>query len=522
MMNNQNQNKNQQNNQNKNQQNNQNQDNQNNTPFENTDVLPSTGDTSESTTNAAPGTSGSASTGNNSTSGSGSSGSSSTATQSKPSGSTTQTTNKNNSKITPFELERINQKLAQAKQFDSIQDALTTVLDDSEGAGLGLVILILMLEKIGMSKENFQTITNDSETITRITLPLSEEIQNEINTISEEFSNAIQDLPQFPQNIEKLNKLLDSDDSKISDIANQISNDVALTGELLKTVNSAAFSLQTPCSSISDAVKMIGTRGIKNMLYSIGSLNIFAAQTKKNEDLWKHSYQVAFYSYNLAKNFCKSDNSVVEDSFVCGLLHDMGKVIFETNCPEYIENVKKICKDKITSLDLFEKIISGVNHGEIGAKIAEKWNFPESIINVIRFHHSPGNAPEAAKTLTTIIYIADLMVHYHNSDIQYSQIDNVGLLNEMMKKIPEESMSIQEYVKFEKEYLQYVTYTNSDVADYYYIVVDFKTFKDVTRPHVVLRNIKTGEEIKTKIKHPQNIAHSVLFVFSSSVDGLLS
>lgn len=330
---------------------------------------------------------------------------------------------KNNSKITPFELERINQKLAQAKQFDSIQDALTTVLDDSEGAGLGLVILILMLEKIGMSKENFQTITNDSETITRITLPLSEETQKEIDTISEEFSNAIQDLPQFPQNIEKLNKLLDSDDSKISDIANQISNDVALTGELLKTVNSAAFALQTPCSSISDAVKMIGTRGIKNMLYSIGSLNIFAAQTKKNEDLWKHSYQVAFYSYNLAKNFCKSDNSVVEDSFVCGLLHDMGKVIFETNCPEYLENVKKICKDKITSLDLFEKIISGVNHGEIGAKIAEKWNFPESIINVIRFHHSPGNAPEAAKTLTTIIYIADLMVHYHNSDIQYSQID---------------------------------------------------------------------------------------------------
>ena len=280
-----------------------------------------------------------------------------------------------------------------------------------------------MLEKIGMSKENFQTITNETETITRITLPLSEETQKEIDTISKEFSNAIQDLPQFPQNIEKLNKLLDSDDSKISDIANQISNDVALTGELLKTVNSAAFALQTPCSSISDAVKMIGTRGIKNMLYSIGSLNIFAAQTKKNEDLWKHSYQVAFYSYNLAKNFCKSDNSVVEDSFVCGLLHDMGKVIFETNCPEYIENVKKICKDKITSLDLFEKIISGVNHGEIGAKIAEKWNFPESIINVIRFHHSPGNAPEAAKTLTTIIYIADLMVHYHNSDIQYSQID---------------------------------------------------------------------------------------------------
>lgn len=83
---------------------------------------------------------------------------------------------------------------------------------------------------------------------------------------------------------------------------------------------------------------------------------------------------------------------------------------------------------------------------------------------------------------------------------QYSQIDNVGLLNEMITRIPNKPMSIQEYVRFEKEYLQYVTYTNPAVADFYYVVVDFKTFKDTTKPHVVLRQIKTGEEIKTRIK----------------------
>ena len=83
---------------------------------------------------------------------------------------------------------------------------------------------------------------------------------------------------------------------------------------------------------------------------------------------------------------------------------------------------------------------------------------------------------------------------------QYSQIDNIGLLNELISRLPNESMDVQEYVRFEKEYLQYVTYTNEKVADFYYIVVDFKTFKDSTKPHVVLKNIKTGEEIKTKIK----------------------
>ena len=61
-------------------------------------------------------------------------------------------------------------------------------------------------------------------------------------------------------------------------------------------------------------------------------------------------------------------------------------------------------------------------------------------------------------------------------------------------------MSIQDSVKFEKEYLQYVTYINPDMADYYYIVVDFKTYKDDTRPYLILRQLQTGKEIKTRIK----------------------
>lgn len=82
----------------------------------------------------------------------------------------------------------------------------------------------------------------------------------------------------------------------------------------------------------------------------------------------------------------------------------------------------------------------------------------------------------------------------------YKEIDNVGLLNELISLIPNKSMSIREYVSFEKEYLQYVTYVNPKVVEDYYIVTDFKTFKDVTKPHVVLRQIQTGKEVKTRIK----------------------
>lgn len=82
---------------------------------------------------------------------------------------------------------------------------------------------------------------------------------------------------------------------------------------------------------------------------------------------------------------------------------------------------------------------------------------------------------------------------------QYNQIDNIGLLNELCKRIPNKSLSVKDYVRFEKENLDYVTYTNPEMADCYYIVVDFNTYKNATKPYLTLRQIKTGEEIRTKI-----------------------
>ena len=83
---------------------------------------------------------------------------------------------------------------------------------------------------------------------------------------------------------------------------------------------------------------------------------------------------------------------------------------------------------------------------------------------------------------------------------QYRELDNQGLIKELCSRLPNESMGLVEQVKFEMEYLEYTTYVKSDFADYYYMVLNFKTMSDPTKPYFTLRNIKTGEEIKTKIK----------------------
>lgn len=336
---------------------------------------------------------------------------------------------RNNSEITFREYKRIHDKLSRAQQYTSVDQAMTQVIDQSEGAGLGIIIMILMLEKIGLTEENFQILCENGETITRIILPLNEKTQKELSVVSHEFVKIIDSLPQFPDNIMKINRLLNDSNSKMSEIAMLISSDVSLTSDLLKLVNSATFALASPCRSIADAVKLVGIRGIKNMLISVGSLNgLKDVVSPTDKTLWTHAYKVAFYSYNLARNFCADDRSVVDDAYVCGLLHDMGKLVFEAAHPVTLEKIKGICELKGIPADIFEKLLAGVNHGEVGALIAEKWNFPEVIVSVIRHHHEPDMATAETKKLTSLVYFSDMIAHYQTGEVDYYQFD-VDVLN---------------------------------------------------------------------------------------------
>jgi len=82
---------------------------------------------------------------------------------------------------------------------------------------------------------------------------------------------------------------------------------------------------------------------------------------------------------------------------------------------------------------------------------------------------------------------------------QYSDIDNIGLVTELAKRIDNKALSVVEQVKFEQEYLNYVIYTNPKVHESYWIVTEYKTFKESRKPYVTLHNVRTGEDIKTKI-----------------------
>ncbi|MDR2965368.1 MAG: HDOD domain-containing protein [Treponema sp.] len=335
---------------------------------------------------------------------------------------------RNNVTATKTEQLRIHDKLARSRQYDTLEDALSQLLDDSEGAGLGLVILVLMLKKIGLDDDCFTIKTTEKETIASISIPLDQAVVENISELSKQIVGHINSLPQFPENIMMIQKLIADPTSDMPVIARQISMDPALTADLLKIVNSAQYMLSKKVDNISEAVKMVGIKGIKNLLYSYGTHKILGDDTIDKKRLWEHSYKTAFYAYNIVKNF-KHDANLLDDVYVGGILHDMGKIIFSSVHPELLEKIKGFCTDKKLPASTFENLSAGMNHAELGALIAEKWNFPESLVSAIRFHHDPGSAPADCKDLVDAVYIANMFCVYENKNIIFDQIETVPLEN---------------------------------------------------------------------------------------------
>jgi putative nucleotidyltransferase with HDIG domain len=338
---------------------------------------------------------------------------------------------RNNVAITKTELVRIHDKLARSRQYGNLEEALSQVLDDSEGAGLGLVILVLMLKKIGLDEDCFDFVGTDKETVARIMIPLDKARLENLSDLAKTIVANVNSLPQFPDNVLLVQRLISDPKSEITDIARQISMDPALTADMLKIVNSAQYMLAKKVDSISEAVKMVGIRGIKNLLYSYGTQKVLGDDTSEKKKLWEHSYKTAFYAFNLIKNFRK-DNNLLDDVYVGGILHDMGKIIFANVHPDLLNKIKSFCSDKGLPATTYEDLSAGMNHAEIGAMVAEKWNFPEHLVHAIQYHHDPTAAPPEERELVFTVYLANMLCEYEAGNVNFDQfepqvLDNFGI-----------------------------------------------------------------------------------------------
>ncbi len=348
---------------------------------------------------------------------------------------------RNNVEITRKEQIRVFDRLARSRAFSSLEEAFATVLDSSEGAGLGIVILVLMMKKIGLSEDCFSIDSDGGETTATITIPFSEVHLEQLDALTQLLVREIETLPQFPENIVTLQRLLADPNHEISDIAREISVDPSMTADLLKLVNSAQFMLPKRVDNIVEAVKLVGTKGVRNLLYSYGTQKVLGEKYSEMRSMWTHAYRAAFYAYILAKSF-KRKKELLDDVYVGGILHDLGQIVIASMHPELLDRITRVCRDKGIPAKLLEDFSIGLNHAEVGALIARKWNFPEQLISAIRYHHEPLRAPAAHRDIVYSVYLANVICDMERERIGFDQIQ-ASVLKDFGIETEEQLVKIQ-------------------------------------------------------------------------------
>ena len=211
----------------------------------------------------------------------------------------------------------------------------------------------------------------------------------------------------------KVSKLLDDYNVSINELTRLIEADQALTVKLLKHCNSAEYGFSRRITTVKDAIAKLGFKTLKTMIFTIVTKSSFNQEIKgyglEKGELWRNSVSCAVYSRYLAKliNYIDPDQA-----FTAGLLRDVGKlVLHEYVRKDYDEIERLVNEENITFSEAEEKII-GLNHCQIGALVAEKWNFPQILIDTIKYHHNPEKADQENcedMDLLKIIHFADYL-----------------------------------------------------------------------------------------------------------------
>jgi len=221
-------------------------------------------------------------------------------------------------------------------------------------------------------------------------------------------------MPSLSTTVTKVLEICNQPNTAPNDLNKVISLDPVLTGNVLKLINSAYYSLPNQITSLARAIIMLGINTVKNLALStaiLGSLKSSGElQSLPMDTFWTHCLGVGVTAKAIAVRK-KIPISLQEEYFVAGLLHDLGKVAMN-NCfgKEYGQSLA-LAELEQGPLYRAEETILTMSHAMAGRKIAEKWKFSESILQAIAFHHQPLEAKEEQRPMVATVALANIFAN---------------------------------------------------------------------------------------------------------------
>ncbi len=224
----------------------------------------------------------------------------------------------------------------------------------------------------------------------------------------------IQNMPPLPITVSKILEITKKPNADAKELNNVISLDPVLTGKVLKLINSAYYSLPNQITSIVRAIIMLGINTVKNLALSTSIVT--SINNKKNfnaldmDGFWRHSICVGVLAKTLAKKQ-NVDTKQLEEFFVAGLLHDIGKIPLNSQLSEEYLKALTFSRQNKCSLNFAETKILGINHSDIGKEIALQWRLNQTLTSSINYHHNIQESEENLKRFVATIALANIVTN---------------------------------------------------------------------------------------------------------------
>ncbi len=213
-------------------------------------------------------------------------------------------------------------------------------------------------------------------------------------------------LPTLSAIAMRLLSLTSDDESEITEIVKIIESDPSITAKVLSLCRRSETGLGAKITTVDRAVVMLGFEAIRNAVLSIEIYNLFESTRPGQQrgldidesssgkpfdsaGFWMHSVAVAVAAELLAKRRTHEPRIAPDEAFVCGLLHDLGKLALERLLPRGYERVVELAEQRQGNIAEMERRVIGLDHHTTGKRLAEQWNLPHIIQDVLWLHGQP-------------------------------------------------------------------------------------------------------------------------------------
>lgn len=224
-------------------------------------------------------------------------------------------------------------------------------------------------------------------------------------------------MPPLPTSVGKVMEICQNPATSPNDLNRIISLDPVLLAKVMKLINSAYYGISGEVTSLVRAIIMLGLNTVKNLAVSTAVLAAVGKDSSKAavlnmEGFWLHSLCVGVTAKLIAR-MRKVDPKEQETYFICGLLHDMGKIPLNNKAPESLLAALQTADAYRLPLFQAERKALDFTHNEAGSLIMLNWKLGEDILDCALYHHNPleytGPHGDLVNTVVLANYYANIM-----------------------------------------------------------------------------------------------------------------